>query len=155
MQGRFPIMKRRSISLTIAVAALISCALAQTSGAHSGAHSSSTKSGPDPIANATKPLTPKSAMPAAHKSGAAAPTASTSSGKTNAELNRLERQKPETTSSKSGTGPAKVAAAPKSADKSATSDSMNFKYQKPVGGPQAATPSAHTANSGTPRVKKN
>jgi hypothetical protein len=150
-EREIPMMKYRLVCWFVTVAALIGLAAAQTS----PVHSSSAKSAPDPVKAATKPLTPKSAMPSNRKSSAVVPNPSTSDGKTSAELNRLERQPIEAGGSKSAT-PAKGASAPKSTGTSAGSGSgINFKYQQPTGGMKATTPDANSKNSSTPRVKKN
>jgi hypothetical protein len=143
-------MKCRVFSLCVAVAASISLATAQVA----PVRSSSTKAGADPVQNATKPLTPKSAMPPQRKSSLVTPKA-TSGGNTNTELTRLERQPIKAGTPKSGSaGPAKGAPVAKSTTASAAGSGINFRYQKPVGGTQASTPDALTPNSGTPRVKK-
>jgi hypothetical protein len=118
--------------------------------------SSSAKAGADPLQNVTKPLTPKSAMPAQRNTAPVAPM-SAGSGKTNAELIRLERQPIKAETPKSGGAKAaKDAPLVKSANASAgTGSGINFKYQKPVGGMQATVPNAQSPNSSTPRVKKN
>jgi hypothetical protein len=123
---------------------------------NSQVHSSSTKSSSGPLQTATKPLTPKSAMPSQHKSAIAVPKASTGARNTTAELTNLEQQQSKAGGPKSGsTGAAKSASARRSADSSARSGSgINFKYQKPVGGLTASTPDANAKSSGTPRVTK-
>ena len=147
-------MKRRVVCSLVTMAAGICLATAQNSTQKSQVGSTSAKSGADPLKTATKPLTPKSAMPAPHKSSVAVPNTSKSGRNTTAELTHLEQQNTKAGSSKS-TPPAKVPPV-KPADKSAGSDSgINFKYQKPVGGLKASTPDPHSPNSGTPRVKKN
>jgi hypothetical protein len=153
--GRFPMIKHRVVCLFVTVAAGICLATAQTSNQNSQG-SASAKSGGDPLKTATKPLTPKSAMPAPRKSSVAVPNTSKSGRNTTAELTHLERQNGKAGGSKSGTTPPAKGASVKPADKSAGSSSgINFKYQKPAGGLKAATPGPHSANSGTPRVKKN
>jgi hypothetical protein len=142
-------MKYRVVCWFVAAAALICLATAQ----NSQVRASSAKAGPDPLQTATKPLTPKSAMPAQRKSSVAEPIASTSSRNTTAELTHLERQNIKAGGSKSGAGPAKSASAPKSANTSAGRSGIDFKYQKPVGGVRAATPDAHAANKGRPVEK--
>ncbi len=119
------------------------------------AHSSS-KSSVDPLAKATKPLTPKSAMETPRKSAVVVPTSTKSAAKTSTELNRLERQPAKTTNDKSA-APVKTASVAKTggSDPAAVSNSRtNFRYQKPTGGVQASTPNAHAPNSSTPRVTK-
>jgi hypothetical protein len=146
-------MKYRLVCLFVTMAAGICLAPAQ----NSNVRASSAKPGPDPLQAATKPLTPKSAMPSHRKSSVAMPPASTSGKNTTADLTRMERQNGKASGSKSGDkGPAKGSSVRKSADTSAGSGSgINFKYQKPVGGLKASTPGANSANSSTPRVKKN
>ncbi len=80
-------MKCRVACLVATVAAEICLATAQSS----KTHSSSAKPDSDRMQAATKPITPKSAMPAKRKSSIA-PSASQGSGNANAELTRLERQ---------------------------------------------------------------
>ena len=128
--------------------ALIGLATAQ----NSQVHSSSAKSISDPLQSATKPLTPKSAMPSSsHKSSAAALPPSTI-GKTNAELSRVEREKIKTGPSPSASKDSpKLASAPKSNE---ANPAINYKYQKPVGGLKATTPDANAKGSSTPRVTK-
>ncbi|MFZ0294378.1 MAG: hypothetical protein WAL52_12295 [Candidatus Sulfotelmatobacter sp.] len=109
----------------------------------------------DPLKNATKPLTEKSATPAPHKSSVALPPARTTN--TNAELNRLERQKIVLSDNPKSAAPSarKNASSMKPAETSADSSApIDYKYQKPAGGRQADTPNAHTPNSSTPRVTK-
>lgn len=119
-------------------------------------HASSTHSAPDPLKEATKPLTPKSAAPTHHASAAVPPPAATTT-KTSAELNKLERQNtapkgPKTSNATAPKGPSTL----KSADTSANVGSgVNFKYQKPAGGVEASTPNAHSPNVGTRVTKKN
>jgi hypothetical protein len=141
-------MKFRIARLLVTLAAGVSLATAQ----NSQARSSPAKK--DPLQTATKPLTPKSAMPAQHKSTAAVPHTAKNGGNTTAELSRLERQNAKGGKVKS-TSPAKSASAPKTAGTPAANDSkINFKYQKPVGGLKATTPNANAKNSSTPRVTK-
>jgi hypothetical protein len=144
-------MKYRVVCLFVTFAAGICLATAQDS----QVRSASPKSGPDPLQTATKPLTPKSAMPPQRKSSAAVPNPATANHNTTAELTHLERQNIKAPSAKSNsTGPAK--SAPKSAGTSAANGSgINFKYQKPAGGTQAPNPGANARSSGAPRVKKN
>ena len=145
--------KCRVVSMLIGTLALASLAMAQSS----QARSSPTKSGTDPLQTATKPLTPKSAMPTQRKSSAAVPATSTGNRNTTAELTHLERQKIKAGSSQSVTkGSGKGAPAIKPAETSAPNGSgINYKYQKPAGGMKATTPDANAKNSSTPRVKKN
>jgi len=148
-------MNHRVVCLLVTAAAGICLATAQSSAHKPQVGSSSAKSAADSLTAATKPLTPKSAMPARRKSSLVVPNTSKSRN-TTAELTHLEQQNPKTGASKSGNTPTAKAAPAKSADKSAGSDSgINFKYQKPAGGLKASTPDAHSPNSSTPRVKKN
>jgi hypothetical protein len=145
-------MKYRLICLFVTIAAGICLAPAQ----NSKVRASSAKPGPDPLQAATKPLTPKSAMPSHRKSSVAVPSASTSGRNTTAELTRMERQNGKASGSKSGDkGPAKSSSVRKSTETSAGSGpEINSKYQKPVGGLKASTPGANAPNSSTPRVTK-
>jgi hypothetical protein len=146
----FSMTKYRVLSLSVAFAASVTLSMAQGT----QVRASSTKPVPDPVQNVTKPITPKSAMPAQHKS---APVVSmpAGTGRTNAELTHLERQ-PIKAETPSGSAKAKGAPLVKSANASAGNGSgINFKYQKPVGGMQATVPNAQSPNSSTPRVKKN
>jgi hypothetical protein len=152
--------KHKIACLFMTLAALICLATAQSSTQRSkvgssSAKTSSAKKGADPLKTATNPLTPKSAMPTAHKSPVAVPGAPKSDRSSSAELTRLERQ-PGKAGAKSGnTVPAKAASAPKSAEASAgTGSAINFKYQKPAGGTKAAKPDANSANSSIPRVTR-
>jgi|HubBroStandDraft_6_1064221.scaffolds.fasta_scaffold00039_47 hypothetical protein len=138
------------ICLFVAIAGGLCLATAQSS----QVGSSSAKRGADPLQTATKPLTPKSAMPPQRKSPVVAPKASAGTAKTDLELTHLERQNIKAPSAKTSSA-AKGVSVPKSASPSAGSSGIDFKYQKPAGGKQAATPEAHSANSATPRVKKN
>jgi hypothetical protein len=149
--GGFPMMKCRVVCLFIAVAALSCLGTGQNS---QGRSSSPGKPGPDPLQSATKPLTPKSAMPAHSKSSVAVPNASAYGGSTNAELNHLELQNVTAGGAKSAARPPKGTSALKSADTSTSGSGINFKYHKPAGGTQASTPGANSANSNTPRVTK-
>jgi hypothetical protein len=146
-------MKYRFVCLFVTIAAGLCLAPAQ----NSKVRASSATPHPDPLQAATKPLTPKSAMPSHRKSSVAVPPASTSGRNTTAELTRMERQNGKASGSKGGDkGPAKSSSVRKSADPSAGSGpGINSKYQKPVGGLKASTPGANTASSSTPRVKKN
>jgi hypothetical protein len=149
-------MMNRVVCLLVTVAAAICLASAQSSAHKTPVGSPSAKSGADSLTNATKPLTPKSAMPAHRKSSVAVPNPSKGSRNTSAELTHLERQNTKAGASKSGNTPTAKSAPVKSAEKSAGSDSgINFKYQKPAGGLKASTPDARSPNSSTPRVKKN
>src|ERR1700684_4283561 len=76
----------------ITAAALSGLGTAQTSQARSSS-TTTTKGGSDPLQTATKPLTPKSAMPAQRKSSVAVPSTSAGSRNTSKELTHLEHQK--------------------------------------------------------------
>jgi hypothetical protein len=110
------------------------------------------KPGKDPLKSATKPLTPKSAIPVPHKSAPVIPPAT--GVHTSSDLTRLERTSISGSSSKgTGASPAKAPPIGKSSD-TTPSQTMNFKYQKPVGGTQASAPNARAANSSKPRVNQ-
>jgi hypothetical protein len=126
MAGDCSMTKYKIVCLFAAIAAGISLAPAQ----NSKAHSPSAKPSPAPVNSATKPLTPKSAMPPAHKPSSALPRASTSGRNANAELTRLERQNINAAGSKK---PAKGAPVPKSADTPNRNGSgINSSNQKPT-----------------------
>jgi hypothetical protein len=142
--------KYKAICLSIIALALVGVATAQKSQVHSPTAK------PDPnLTAATKPLTPKSAMPAAKNSSSPAMPAAKSNANANKELSHLERQQVHAGgANKSGPGAAKSASTPKSS--AAAKDSgINATYEKPKAGRQAATPGAHSANSSKPRVTKN
>lgn len=117
--------------------------------------SSSTTKGPDPLKTATKPITPKSAMPAQHKSTAAAPATGVANTNASKELSHLERQPSRTPPAPEANASPKPAPLKSSNKSTAASPEAKFVYRKPAGGMQATTPDARTANSPTPRVKKN
>jgi hypothetical protein len=150
-------MMKYKFASCLAIAAVWTClATAQTS----QAHLSSTRPTPDPLKNATKPLTEKSANPPRHKSSVVPSPKSAGAGKTSAELTGLERQKDaakgptnSATSSPRNTASSKPPASSKTADASA-GNGIDYKYKKPAGGLQAETPNAHAPNSSTPRVTK-
>ena len=147
-------MKYR-IGWLLAAIASIGIANAQTALGQSSSSTSSTaslpaKPGKDPLKSATKPLTPKSAMPAERKSAPVMPPATCTH--TSSDLNRLERTNIAASTSK-GAAPAKAPSVGKSSDPT-PSQAMNFKYQKPVGGVQASVPNARAANSTKPRVSQ-
>ena len=135
-------MKQRAICLIVSTVSLLGLATAQNSQVRSSStRTGSTKTSPDSLHKATKPLTPKSAMPTHHKSAAGVPKASTSTGKTNAELTHLERQPIKAKSSNSGIARApKGASAPRPADQSASGSAINFNYQKPATPPPPQVP---------------
>jgi hypothetical protein len=137
-------------SLGIANAA---AARGQSSSSSLAASSSASKSGKDPIKAATKPLTPKSAMPEQRKSAPATPPATRTH--TSSELGQLERSSVNASNSKpKQSSAAKVPSIAKSSSTTTPSQTMNFKYQKPVGGTQATPPNARAANSSKPRVNQ-
>jgi hypothetical protein len=149
-------MKYKFVSCLAIAAAWTCLATAQTS----QARLSSTRPTPDPLKNATKPLTEKSANTPRHKSSAVPSQKSAGAGKTSAELTGLERQKEaakgptnNATSSPRNTASSKPLASSKTADTSA-GNGIEYKYKKPAGGLQAETPNAHAPNSSTPRVTK-
>jgi hypothetical protein len=145
--------KCKVVGLFLTVAIWTCIATAQSS----PAGPSSPKAAPDPLQSATKPLTPKSAMPAHRKSSTVAPNPAASGKNTTAELTRLEQQNIKAgSSSSSNKASAKSTALPKPASTSAgNGQGINFKYQKPVGGMKATNPNANAPSSGTNRVKKN
>ena len=139
-------MKYSLVCWSIAAAALIGVgAVAQ----NSQVHSPTAKSDQD-LHAASKPLTPKSAMPSKRTSSSAVPKASKSDGNATAELTHLERQ--DTKGGGSTSGAAKGVSAPKPAA-AASGSGINFKYQPPKGGEKASRGDARSANSQKPRVK--
>jgi hypothetical protein len=124
-------MKYKALWLSVTIATGLCLATAQNSQVRSS--SAAAKAEANSPQGATKPLTPKSAMPPARKSSAVVPHPSTSGPKTTAELSRLERQNIKTASPKK---PAKSASLPKPAGTAGTSNTsgsgINFTYQKPV-----------------------
>ena len=147
-----PMMKYRMICCAVTAAALIGPAAAQSSSVHSSLPKS-TASTSSAHPTTSKPLTPKSAMPAPHKSSVAKPGSSGGTVKANGELNHLERQNIKATPAKSTTpAPSKT---PKSSESSSGNGSgINATYQKPVGGLRATTPDANSANGNKARVTK-
>lgn len=115
-------MKHKVACLLMTVAAAMGLATAQSS----KTHYSSAKPRSSHIQTESKPLTPKSAMPAKHKSSGAATGASKTNRSTNAELTRLERQPV-----KAGNGKG-----------------------TPAAGTKPSTLGANSKNLGTPRVTK-
>ena len=99
--------KRWIMALVVTLPAWICVATAQDSHVKSSSElkSSSSKSSAASQAAATKPLTPKSAMPAPHKSSAVVPKASKNNANTSAALTRLEQQNSKALGAKSGTTP--------------------------------------------------
>ena len=148
--------KYQYVFLSLVVTALIGVATAQKS----QPRPSSAKSGSEPLTSATKPLTPKSAMPAhrkpatAGKPAIAGPRPVTSSSKATTELNHLERgQNAKNGGSKSSsTAPAKSASAKSTGTPASSGSGIDFKYQKPVA-QKPATPGAHSQGP-TPEVTK-
>jgi hypothetical protein len=122
-------------------------------GQTSQTRSSSAKTGSDPVKAATKPLTPKSAMPAPRKSSAAVPNTPKGGSNATTELNRLEHQ-PASGGTAKSTPPAKVTVPKTSTASAGNGSGINFKYQKPAGGMKATTPNPHSPNSSAPRVSK-
>jgi len=148
----FSMTKRGVVFLLIAAASLTGLAIAQSS----EVRSSSSKPGSDPLQAATKPLTPKSTLPAQRKSSPVTlPNGSTGSRNTTAELTHLERQKIKTGGSTTLSAPAKVPPIKPAETSAAGGPAINYKYQKPVAGMTASNPGANSKNSSTPRVKKN
>ena len=145
-------MKFRVKGILVAIAACICVSPAQNSQVRSSSASSTGK--PDFLQTATKPLTPKSAMPAHRKPAAAEPKPSANSSKTTAELTHLERgQNAKTGGSKSSsTAPAKSASAKSTGTPASSGSRIDFKYQKPVA-QKPATPGAHSQGP-TPEVTK-
>jgi hypothetical protein len=147
-------MKHRFAWLLAVTASLglvnVSAALGQSSSSSLTTSATDSKSGKDPIKSATKPLTPKSAMPERRKSAPITPPATGTH--TSSELGRMERSSVRASNSKpDGSSAAKAPAIPNSSG-AAASQSMNFKYQKPAGGLQASNPTANAKNSTVPRV---
>jgi hypothetical protein len=153
-------MMKYKFASGLAIAAAWSClAAAQTS----QAHLSSTRPTPDPLKNATRPLTEKSASTPRHRSSVVPPQRSADAGKTSAELAGLERQRdaaqgptnsatrsPRDTSSSKPLATSKAAGTP-----AGNGTAIDYQYKKPAGGRQAQTPNARAPNSSTPRVNKN
>lgn len=135
-------MMYKLISLFV-LAASINIARAQNTTSHSLPKTSSIKSSASGQSE-TKPLTPKSAMPAQRKSSGTMPNLA-SAPKANAELSTLERK-----NSQTPRAPAKTASVAK-ANVGATrrtspspNSAINFKYRKPTGGMQASNPGANS-----------
>jgi len=152
-------MMKYKFASCLAIAAAWTClATAQTS----QAHLSTTRPAPDPLKNATKPLTEKSANTPRHKSSVVPSQRSAGAGKTSAELTGLERQKDaakgptnSATSSPRNTASSKPPAIAKTAGTpAANGTAIDYQYKKPAGGLQAQTPNAHAPNSSTTRVTK-
>jgi hypothetical protein len=129
-------MKYGIVYLLVVGVAFTSLSLGQSSRPRSSASSAS--AGSDSLKAATKPLTPKSAMPS-HRQTAAAPKR-TSSTNTTAKLAQLERQnsKPNRSTS-SGTAGGKDATLKSGTPPAGKGSGIEFKYQKPVGAQRATT----------------
>jgi hypothetical protein len=146
-------MMNYKVACWLATAAVFTCvATAQ----NSQLYLSTTRPAPDPLKNATKPLTEKSATTVHSKASAVLPQKPASGGNTSAELSRLERQKVTAKSPQtSGASSMPKKSSSKPGDTStASAAAINYKYQKPAGGMQAETRNARTPNSSTPRVTK-
>lgn len=118
-------MKCMAVLLLVTIASLLGPATAQ----NSQKLSSSGKPNSGSEHTATKPITPKSAMPTARTSSSVVPPGSTRGKNTNAELTRLERQQIKPENQKKT---AKPAPAPKPAGTAKGNGSgINFAYQKP------------------------
>jgi hypothetical protein len=96
-------------------------------------HSSSTKQSTHTQTTAAKPLTPKSAMPSAHKSSVVPPNAAKTTSNSSAELARLERQNLQSAgkSSDGKTAKPRPAQVPSQRQSAASGPGINFPYQKP------------------------
>jgi len=140
-------MKSSAAVLLLTVVAGTLLAAAQ----NSKASPASIKPAPDPMKNVTKPLTPKSAMPAKRRPAAVPLNAPQAGNRNTAELARLEEQNAKAATPKSSPAAPKIAPV-KSAGTPANGSGINFKYQKPVGGKTAAPPGANAKASPTPRV---
>jgi hypothetical protein len=145
-------MTNYKVAYWLATAAIFTCvATAQ----NSQLYLSTSRPAPDPLKNATKPLTEKSAATVHHPSPVVMPQKPASGGNTNAELSRLERQKVTAKSPKTGSASSVPrTSSSKTGDSTESSAAINYKYQKPAGGMQAETRNARTPNSSTPRVTK-
>jgi hypothetical protein len=120
--------KCRISVLPLTLAALLGMATAQ----NPKTTASTTKSGPDPIKTAIKPLTPKAEGSSHHTTSVPPAGPSVNSQKTNAELTHLERQSakasaPKTANARAAKNPAlKPAGTPPS-----SGSGINASYQKP------------------------
>lgn len=118
-------MKHRVIGLIVTIVLVIGLATGQNAKA-----GSSSKAGHDATLTAIKPITPKSATSAPHKSGVVVPNASKQTGNSSAELDQLEKKKIVASSQKrDGAGTPKVA--PVKPAKSASGSGLNEPYHKP------------------------
>jgi hypothetical protein len=121
-------MKFKILLLLVAAAACTSLLQGQSSKPHST--STGSTSGTASL-NATKPLTPKSAMPSHRKAAVAAPRARNNAN-TTAQLTQLERQNSKANSLKStGTAPAKPVTLKSGSGPTEKNSGIDFKYQKP------------------------
>ena len=123
--------KHTIICLFVAATTYASLSPAQSS------HSSSATAGSGSLTAATKPLTPKSAMPSHRKATIVAPK-TTRTTNTNAQLTHLERQNSKANSAKS-TASSKDASLKSSSAPAGKDSGIDFKYQKPVGAQKPAT----------------
>jgi hypothetical protein len=125
-------MKYRIVFLFVAFATL-------SPGQSSQPHSSSATAGSGSLKAATKPLTPKSAMPSHRKTATVAPKASGTTS-TTAQLNHLERQNNRANSPKSpGAAPGKDATLKSGSAPAGKNSGIDFKYQKPAGAQKGTT----------------
>jgi hypothetical protein len=137
-------MKYAAIVFSLTITALTTVGMAQTS------HTRSSSDDPGAAA-ATRPLTPKSAMPQPHKSSTVA-SPKAAGHNTNAELNRLERQNIKAANPHGGKT---NSVAPKARNASAGKNSdINFAYQKPKTAKVPAS-SAPKSSNNMPRAKGN
>jgi len=127
---RFSMIKHKVLYVFAIVIAGLSLAAAQSS----KVHTTSANTGPDPARVATKPLTPKSAMPAKGKSSAvaAATSAPKTGSKTDAELSRLERQPIKAANPNANKATVKSPAVSKPVAANANGSGINSTYQKPA-----------------------
>lgn len=129
-------MKYRIVCLLVAVAAFSSLSPAQ----NSQPRSSSATAGSGALKTATKPLTPKSAMPAHRKAATVAPKATGTMNTTTAQLNHLERQNNKANSPKNpGAAPGKDTTLKSGSAPAGKSSGIDFKYQKPAGAQKGTT----------------
>jgi uncharacterized iron-regulated membrane protein len=114
--------------------AIVIAGLSLAAGQSSTVHATSANAGPDPAKVATKPLTPKSAMPAKSKSSMAAPATSApkAGSKTDAELSRLERQPIKAANPNANKPAAKSPTVSKPVAVNANGSGINSTYQKPA-----------------------
>ena len=126
---RFSMIKHKVLYVFATVIAGLSLAAGQSS----KVHTTSANTGPNPTKVATKPLTPKSAMPKG-KSSTAAPATSTpkTASKTDAELSRLERQPIKAANPNANKAAVKSPAVSKPVAANANGSGINSTYQKPA-----------------------